>query len=156
MAIAMNLRNYLNERGVKFDVVVHPYTPSSMQAAEAAHIPGDRLAKAVVLKDKDGYLMAVTSATRRVDLDAIRFQAHRNLELAQEDEIMRLFSDCDVGAIPAVGSAYGMEVMMDDSIASEQDIYLEAGDHVELVHVSGAQFRGLMPKAGHGSFGRHV
>lgn len=156
MAIANKVRNYLTEKGVKFDVVIHSYTPSSMQTAEAAHVPGDQLAKAVVVKDKEGYIMVVTSATRKVDLEELRSRTHRKLELAEEDEIMKLFTDCEIGAIPAVGPAYGMEVMVDDSIGGQQDIYFEAGDHVELVHVSGDQFKGLMPGAGHGRFSYHV
>ena len=156
MAIANTVRNYLTQKGVEFDVVIHSYTPSSMQTAESAHVPGDQLAKAVVLKDREGYLMAVTSATRKVDVEALRSRTHRKLELAEEDEIMKLFTDCELGAIPAVGPAYGVDVMLDDSIEGLSDIYFEAGDHVELVHMSGSQFKGLMPDAGHGRFSYHV
>ena len=56
MAIANRLRQYMKEQGVKFEVIRHPRSGSSMQSAETAHIPGDRMAKAVLLEDEQGYL----------------------------------------------------------------------------------------------------
>ena len=54
MAIALTLERYLDTKHVKYDVIAHEPTNSSMQTAQACHIPGDRLAKAVVLRDEVG------------------------------------------------------------------------------------------------------
>jgi len=54
--------------------------------------------------------------------------------------------------VPALAAAYGLKVILDDSLASEADIYLEGGDHARLVHVSGSDFQKLMADARHAHF----
>ncbi len=77
------------------------------------------------------------------------------LRLASEDEISRLFADCEPGAIPPLGAAYGMRTVMDDSLADPQEIYFEAGDHEMLIQMSRDDFLRLMEEASHTRFGVH-
>ena len=144
MAIASRVSNYLAEHDVAYDVLTHPHTTSSEESAKVSHVPGYRLAKSVVLEDEQGYLMVVLPSSRRVDLDELHRQLNRNLCLASEGELVSLFRDCEVGALPAVGPAYGVETVVDDTIAEESEIYFEAGDHEQLIHVSGEVFQALM------------
>jgi Ala-tRNA(Pro) deacylase len=78
------------------------------------------------------------------------------LGLATESELVGLFKDCEIGAIPPIGPAYGIETVVDDSLLQENDVYFEAGDHEELIHVSGKQFRDLVAGARYGRFSHHV
>jgi Ala-tRNA(Pro) deacylase len=55
-----------------------------------------------------------------------------------------------------LGQAYGLMVLVDETLLDQDEIYFEAGDHTELVHVSGQDFEALMVHAGHGQFSRHV
>ena len=43
MAIAARLKWFLDSRGAHYDLVPHPPTSTSLGAAEAAHVPGDRV-----------------------------------------------------------------------------------------------------------------
>ncbi|MGI9277308.1 MAG: YbaK/EbsC family protein, partial [Endozoicomonas sp.] len=61
-----------------------------------------------------------------------------------EKELKELFPDCDSGAVPALGTAYGMNTCWDDELNSVQDVYVEAGNHRELVHMDREQFKQLM------------
>jgi Ala-tRNA(Pro) deacylase len=151
MSIARTVRDYLDEAGVDYRLVHHEYTPNSRGAANAARIPPDQLAKPVLLEDDKGYLVAVVPATRRVALENLQRQLGRRLVLATEREVQDLFSDCSKGAIPAVGQAYGLDVVWDDCLASCQDVYFEAGDHTDLVHMSGKEFTFLMGRRPHGA-----
>lgn len=141
MGIAKRLSDHLANAGVAYDVVTHPRTPSSSRTAQAAHVTGERVAKTVVLHDDRGYLLAVVPSTHRVELDALRGVLNRRLSLATEGEIAKLFGDCDVGAVPPVGAAYGIDVVLDESLATQPDVYLEAGDHESLLHVAAATSR---------------
>lgn len=152
MTIARALRDYLDEHHVLYDLVDHPASSDSMHTAAAAHVHGDSLAKAVVLEDDSGYLMAVLPSTRHVHLGLLHRQFERSIGLATEDEIGTLFADCDPGAIPPVGAAYGIETIVDDTLSEQPDIYFEAGDHHTLVHLSGSEFIELMKGAEQGSF----
>jgi Ala-tRNA(Pro) deacylase len=69
-------------------------------------------------------------------------------------QVETLFLDCEPGAVPALGRAYGLNVVVDDSLAQEPDVYFEAGDHASLVHISGPSFQKLMADARHGRFTR--
>jgi Ala-tRNA(Pro) deacylase len=64
--------------------------------------------------------------------------------MAEEDELRALYRDCDLGAVPALSNAYGLEVIWDDQLRSVPDIYIEAGDHEHLVHLSGEEFNRLL------------
>lgn len=156
MAIATTLENYLKEHQVSYDVVTHPHTMTSMQTASEAHIPGDRLIKSVVVEDDDGYLMVALPSTHRLELGRLHRQLHRRLGLATEGELAGLFKDCELGAIPPIGAAYGIETLVDDSLLQGGDVYFEAGDHEELVHISGKQFQDLFSGAKHGHYSDHV
>lgn len=156
MAIAHTLEGYLMRKGVQFDVIHHPRTHSSLETAEAAHIPGDALAKAVLLEDDDGYLMAVLPATHHIKLGRLSEQMQRKLRLAVESEITPLFKDCELGAVPPLGVAYGMPTIVDDSLTAQPDIYFEAGDHEELIHLSNRHFQTLLAGAQHGCFSQRL
>ena len=149
MAIAVTLRKYLAENGIAYETVPHTHTTSSMNSAQSAHIPGKNLAKSVILEDEDGYLMAVVPATEHVKMQKVNHALNRYVGLATEPELESLFSDCELGAIPAVGSAYSMESIVDDKLDDCSDIYLEAGDHEELVHIKGSAYRRLMKHSQH-------
>ena len=153
MAIASTVSNYLAECDASYDILTHPHTASSGESAQAAHVSGIRLAKSVILEDEQGYLMVVLPSNRQVNLGELHRQLNRNLGLATESELRGLFKDCEIGALPAVGPAYGMETVVDDTLAEQSDIYFEAGDHEQLIHVSAETFQTLLgERAGHGRF----
>ncbi len=156
MAISITLQEYLDENRVDYEVLKHPYTYSSMETAASAHVPGSKLAKSVVLEDNKGFLMAIVPTTHHVEIDQLAYQLDRPLELATEKELSELFTDCDVGAIPPIGEAYGMEMLVDETLTHGDDIYFEAGDHTCLVHVTGKGFKQLMRNADVGAISRHI
>ena len=144
MSIAMTVSDYLAEHDVAYDVLTHPHTATSGETAEVSHVPGTRLAKSVILGDDVGYLMVVLPSNRQVDLGELHRQLNRNLGLVTESELGRLFTDCETGALPAMGPAYGLETVVDDLLAEQPDIYFEAGDHEQLIHVSAEAFQMLL------------
>lgn len=156
MAMADTLRAYLDARGIRYELVSHPPTADSMSTAALAHVPGDRLAKSVVLEDDRGYLLVVLPSTHRLHLGRLHKALHRALGLATESEVERLFADCQRGAVPAAGQAYGVETLVDESLADCPEVYFEAGDHSALVHLSGPEFERLMQGLPHGCYSRHV
>ena len=152
MAVARKLASYLDRSGVEAEVVAHRRTATAARTARVSHLAADRLAKGVLLRDGAGYLLAVLPASHHVDLDAVERLCGRRVTLADEEEIGRLFPDCEFGAVPPVGAAYGLPAIVDDVLAGQPDVYLEAGDHLNLLHLRGEQFAGLMQDVQHGRF----
>jgi Ala-tRNA(Pro) deacylase len=154
MSIALTLQRYLDQN-VTYEVIQHEPTMSSTRTAEVCHVSGDRVAKAIVLRRDGGYLLAVLPASHHIHLQDLRMQLDDKVDLATEDEIAQLFRDCARGAVPAVGECYGLDVIVDDSIDSQREVYLEGGDHATLIRLGGAQFARLTANAWHGHFTTH-
>ncbi len=154
MAIAPTLQKYLDQN-VTYEVIQHELTLSSMRTAEVCHISGDGLAKGIVLRRDDGYMLAVLPASHHIRLSDLRREIGNNVDLAGEMEIDQLFRDCAHGAVPPVGECYGLDVIVDDSIQEQPEVYLESGDHKTLLHMSQAQFARVTAQAQHGRFSVH-
>ena len=112
--------------------------------------------KSVILEDEHGFLMAVVPADCKVRVHDLDRQLHRHLRLATEEELARLFDDCERGAVPPLGVAYGMETVVDDRVESAAEVYFEGGDHQALIRMRGAQFTDLLKDAGHSRFAEEI
>ena len=152
MTMPMTVEKYLNDHQVPYDICSHPHTATTMRSAAAADVPAHQLAKAVVLQDEVGYLMAVLPGDYRVRFGQLREATGRRVGLATEQEIGGLFTDCELGAIPPLGEAYGMETVVDDALTDSSEIYFEAGSHEELIHMKLRDFMGLQADAMHVPF----
>jgi len=155
MGIAGTFREYLNDRGIHYEVVAHEPTLTSLQTAHASHVPQEHLAKGVVLTREGGFVLAVLPASCRVRLDAIEQLVGCPIGMATEAEIGSLFPDCAAGAVPPIGAAYAVDCIVDESLEDAADIYLEGGDHCSLVRVSHAQFHDLMKDVPHANIAMH-
>ena len=118
-------------------MVEHPFAVTVSERAKTSLISLDRLAKAVVLRGEDGFILAVLPASGHIQFGQLRKQLGADVDMASEEQIETLFLDCEPGAVPALGAAYGLKVIVDDSLANEPEIYLEGGDHASLIHISG-------------------
>ena len=154
MAIAPTLQKYLDQN-VTYDVIPHEPTMTSMRTAEVCHIPGDRLAKGIVLRHEGGYLLAVLPASRHIHFPELKMQVGEDIGLASEDEVAQLFSDCAPGAVPPIGNCYALNVLIDESINEQPELYLEGGDHATLIHLRRSQFEQLTPDARFARFSIH-
>ena len=65
-----------------------------------------------------------------------------------------MFDDCELGAVPAFGMVWGVETVVDEELERNHEVYVEGGDHEQLLRMSGMQFSDLMGSARHGHFSR--
>lgn len=157
MGVAITVRDYLEELNVIYDIVEHPVRKTSIGIAHQAHVPANCLAKGVLLKEENDTLsLAVIPADRIVDLKRISETLEHKAELASETDVFKKFDDCDQGAVPPIGNAYALRVLLDERLTKEAEVYLESGDHHGLVHVKGDEFRRLMGGAKSGAFSREI
>jgi Ala-tRNA(Pro) deacylase len=130
-----------------------------MESAEEAHVAGDALAKGVLVATaNDGYRLVVVPSDYHIDLPSLHKLLQQEVELATEAELGQCFPDCEVGAVPPIGMAYGIKTLWDpdSSLGKLDKICFEAGDHEHLVQVSGRHFHELMAPAERGEFSHHI
>ena len=144
MSIAPKLQSFLNQNGVDYEVVSHPYSDRALNTATVACVPAKNMTKAVVLQDNEGYVMAIVPSVNKLIPRWINARLNRHLNLVNEHRLDNLFPDCESGAIPAIGTAYGIKTCWDDELNALHDLYFQGGNHRELVHLQREQFKQLL------------
>ncbi len=155
MDISPTLLKQLQSQQIPYDTVHHRYSITSLNSAHTAHVPAKQLIKPVILHDQEGYLMALVPSDKYVYLKQLNKQLNRSLEISTESDVTRLFSDCDSGAIPPLGEAYGMQMVVDCSLDQCDEVYMEGGNHTDLIHLSGESFQKLTTNSTHADITVH-
>lgn len=126
----MNIHDFLNAQHVPFQRLIHQPAPSSSRRADSVRTSGRKVAKTVLLQNADGqFLMAVLPADKKIDWTKITATTGKTgWNLATERQAAMIFSDCETGAWPPFGSLYGLNTLVDESFASENEILVE-GNH---------------------------
>ena len=147
----MRLDEFLTNRQVPFQRLRHPPVYTANHVAQALHVPGREMAKTVLVRTANGYILTVLPATHRVDLDRLEHDLHeRNLDLASEAEMERIFPDCERGAMPPFGSLYDVPTLVDESLAEDEEIVFEGQDHEQAIRMRYRDFEAVeRPRLGH-------
>ena len=139
------LREFLDKNLVKYVVVSHSPAYTAQEIAASAHIPGQEMAKTVVVKVDGRLAMAVLPASTHVDFDVLaEALGARTVELADEAEFRDAFGDCEPGAMPPFGNLYSMDVYVADDLTADEQIAFNAGSHTELIQMAYADFERLV------------
>ena len=145
MAIASRLKWFLDVNRVKYDVL-----PG--RSSDQGRPSDDQLVVSHLFHDARGFVMVVLPASHEIALPAVEKSLGRSLHPAKPSEFSDIFFDCPRGVAPPLGVAYGVPTVVDDSLAREGDLYFEAGDREDLVHMTAAEFQGLVADARQGAF----
>ena len=144
MTMARSVRQHLNKVGVRYDVLNHPHSSTSRQSAERAHLLPSEVAKAVMTRDGNRYLLCVIPSGNRLVFSWLNSCMNGDYGLVEEAELQDMFDDCEVGAVPALGQVYGFPVIWDEKLGQLKDVYIESGDHENLIHLDQGAFQELM------------
>ena len=153
MGVAENVKKYLEAKDIPFSLLTHEYSEGSLNTANAAHIDKASLAKGVLVRDEDfHYTLCVLPSHKKILRHTLNQIFDRHISLVEEDELSEIFHDCAPGAIPALGEAYGLDVIWDDELMTLSQVFLEAGDHCHLICLKQSEFLKLMQDKLHERF----
>lgn len=145
MSISQKLKTYLDCERVHYDVLPHTESYRASTIAQILHAPEKEMAKVVIVKVDERFVMMVLPASWNVDLHRLREVLVTNhVRLATEDELKGLFPDCEVGAMPPFGILYGLPVYVDRSLTEDEQIIFEAGTHSEAIRMRYWDFAALV------------
>lgn len=139
------IRKMLQARGVQFEERHHAGAYTAQEVAHREHVSGHRVAKVVVVMADDRPFEVIVPASRRVNLERVKTVLNtQNVRLASEAEIETIFTDCEVGAIPALRHWKDVDVLMDESMKVVGDILLQAGTHTDAIQLSFSEWYGMV------------
>jgi len=139
------LREFLDNQNIRYVTITHSTAYTAQEIAASAHIQGKELAKTVIVKIDGKMAMAVLPASYKVDFDLLKKVTKASkVELATEQEFKDMFPGCDIGAMPPFGNLYGMEVLVAESLAEDEEIAFNAGSHAELIRLAYRDFERLV------------
>ena len=139
------LKNFLDENDIKYASIMHSIAFKATDIAKSIHIPSRELAKTVVIKVDGEMAMAVVPANYKVKLDILKQALDTdNIELADESEFSKRFTDCEVGAMPPFGCLYDMDVYVAESLSEDEMIAFNAGSHLEVIRMSYKDYETLV------------
>jgi Ala-tRNA(Pro) deacylase len=125
------LTRWLREEAVEHTVLAHDRTPDAAHEATAAWIPAEQTVKTLVLRDHHEVVVVALPACERLDLHKLRraLGRHQSLRLATEAEIAGTFPDCEVGAVPPLGSDRVDVHVVDPRLLTYNRVLCSGGDH---------------------------
>jgi Ala-tRNA(Pro) deacylase len=134
---AEKVRQFLDSHQTKYLILTHSPAYTAQEIAQAAHIPGKEMVKAVMARLDGKLVMLVMPSTHAVSFQRVEQAtgAHK-AELASEPSFEPIFADCEVGAMPPFGNLYDLDVYMADALAGNQDIAFNAGSHSQLIRMA--------------------
>lgn len=145
MSISPRLQAYLDREWVHYDVLPHPEAFRAAEIAHTLHTPEKEMAKVVIVKVQERFVMTVLPASWNVNLHRLRtVLATPHVRLATEEEIKDLFPDCELGAMPPFGNLYGLSVYVDQSLTEDEEIVFQAGTHSDAIRMRYWDFAGLV------------
>jgi Ala-tRNA(Pro) deacylase len=145
MAKMTDLIRYLSSNKVEFQVLEHDPAFSAHDVAVVTHIPESAMAKAILVRIDDHFWMAVLRADQRINPQLVKrsFSA-KHVHLAHEEDLGTLFPDCQIGAMPPFGNLYGLPVLVDESLAEDEEIVFNACTHTKAIRMKFKDFRRLV------------
>jgi Ala-tRNA(Pro) deacylase len=133
----MCIRDFLEENHLAFEVLIHGPAPSATRRAHSVHVSGGRVAKAVLVRSGEGFVLVVLPATHRIDLERLaEIVDSASVEIADEDAVESIFFDCERGALPPFGRLYGLPTIVDESLAQAGEIVFEGNSRNEDLAMS--------------------
>jgi Ala-tRNA(Pro) deacylase len=124
----------LDTRGVTFEVIPHDQAYTSIAEATALGISADEVLKALVLDTPSGNAIAVVPGSRRLDMRNVENAlGAKHVRLATEEEIEKSFPGYELGALPPLGSLFGIQTFVDPEVMQHDTVVIAAGSQTESV-----------------------
>lgn len=134
--VTKKIIDLLRSKEIEFEILEHPPVTTSSEAAGAR---GSRLsqgAKAIIVRANEQFYHLIISAAVPLDNNKLRkVLGARRVRFATSEELFEL-TGCLPGAVPPFGNLFGLPVLMDDALLSEEIVYFNCGSHTISLRMS--------------------
>jgi Ala-tRNA(Pro) deacylase len=140
----MQIESFLQDAGVQYVKHDHPVAYTAQEMAAEEHVSGDAVAKPVLVEADGRRILAVLPASCKVDLGKLaEAVGARNCRLVDEQEMAGVFPDVEVGAEPPFGEPYGLETVVDQRLAGQEQVTFAAGTHRQSIVMPWSEYARL-------------
>lgn len=139
----------LDERGVAYREFTHPGPIHSLeQAAEERGQRPEQVVRSILFRTgPDDYLMVLVAGPQQVDWKALRRHLGQSrMTMASPDEVLAV-TGYEIGAVSPFGLPRPLRVLVDESVAREEEVSLGSGTRGTTVILRSADLLAALPEA---------
>jgi len=129
------LKRFLQNKGVRFELVKHSSRKSAFEGALELGLDASRVARATLLRDSDGILMVIYPVSRKLKLEELNTRMSRNFTMLNAK-----------GVYVPLAAVYHVDAIVDDTLLGIEPVYM-VFDEQTLCCVSGSDFQILQGTA---------
>jgi Ala-tRNA(Pro) deacylase len=128
--------DYLQGRGVTFQVIPHPAAESPAEEARAIGVDASEVAKTLALVSGLDMVLAVVPASGRLDTRLIRKAiGDEHARLATEEELRLAFPDFELGTLPPLGLMLEVAMYVDPAIMERETVVFASGRRTQSIRI---------------------
>jgi Ala-tRNA(Pro) deacylase len=139
----MRVSEFLNGEHIAFETLLHAPAYTAQHRAKFLGVSGKQVAKAVLLRGQEGYLLAVLPAPKRIDTNSLSSTLGGPIVIASAEEVAVVFRDCEWGVVGPFGKLYGIPSVLDSSIALDDMMIFESDTHAEAIRIRCRDYESL-------------
>jgi Ala-tRNA(Pro) deacylase len=125
---------YLERKGVPFELIPHEKTYTTIDEARALGIEADAVVKTLLLDTASGHVLAVIPGDRRLNMRLVEdVVGDKHAHLATEQEIERDLPGIELGSLPPLGGLLKMHAYVDPEVLQHETIVFAAGTQTESI-----------------------
>jgi Ala-tRNA(Pro) deacylase len=135
------LEEFLQAHAARYELMAHSEAFTASEEAAAAHVSGWSWAKVVIVKEREGFAVAVLPACCTIDMDRLKgLIGLGEIELASVEEILKTFPGCELGAIPPFGGLFRVPTFVEEGFVNQPGITMPAGDHRSAIRMRAIEY----------------
>ncbi|KKP78035.1 MAG: hypothetical protein A2271_00055 [Candidatus Moranbacteria bacterium RIFOXYA12_FULL_35_19] len=150
MALSKKILKYLEDKKYKFNIIDHKTTFTAWDTAQTEKIEPKMVAKALVMKADNDYLLALISGNKNLDkqkllktINARRkkqgLKSAKKIDFAKEVWMKKNLLG-KVGAVPPFADLLKMEIFVDSLLLKNKKIYVGSGEYTESLLLNVAEY----------------
>jgi Ala-tRNA(Pro) deacylase len=150
MSISQKIIKYLDENKYKYEIVEHKTTYTAWDTAQTEKIKPQEVAKALVMKIDNEYVLVVLSANRNLDKQKllkvinvgrkkIKLKNFKKIDFAKEAWMKKNLPG-KVGAIPPFRKIIKLNIFIDSLLAKNRKMYLGSGEYTSSIRIGTKQY----------------
>ena len=150
MAISKKITQYLDDKKYKYEIIEHRTTYTAWDTSQTEKVKPQEVAKSLVMKADNDYLIAIISANRNLDkqklLKVINLarkkvgeKNYKKIDFAKEAWMKKNLPG-KVGAVPAFGGFLQLPIYVDSLILKNKKIFIGSGEYTNSFRINTGQY----------------